>query len=433
MRFETLRTLLAFSAVHNLKLRQFDIKGAYLHGKLTEEIYMAQPPFYDNGTGDVCILLRSLYGLKQAGNVWNQELTRSLKEIGLTQLKTDYCCFIRRIDNDFTILLVWVDDFLAISTSDELNDRIERELGTNFEVKLLGRPSMLLGAKINQGDHIITLSQAHFIDKLLEKFGMQDANPVSTPIDPNIKLDDEDLLDEEIITEGEQDLRGSYGYATIIGSIMFPSLVGRPDIAYAANRLAQFTKNPKPKHWTAVKRLLRYLKGTKNYKLTYGRSDELLHNELSIYCDVDWASEGDRKSISGYVVTIAGGAIAWSSKKQGTIALSTGEAEYVAATHVAKQVLWHCSILRELEFPLPDTSTILLDNQAALAIARHPECHSRTKHIDIAYHFLRDLVENRTIDMIYIDTEYNVADLFTKGLPRGVHQNFTTEIGVLGD
>jgi len=292
---------------------------------------------------------------------------------------------------------------------------------------------MLLGAKINQGDHIITLSQAHFIDKLLEKFGMQDANPVSTPIDPNIKLDDEDLLDEEIITEGEQDLRGSYGYATIIGSIMFPSLVGRPDIAYAANRLAQFTKNPKPKHWTAVKRLLRYLKGTKNYKLTYGRSDELLHNELSIYCDVDWASEGDRKSISGYVVTIAGGAIAWSSKKQGTIALSTGEAEYVAATHVAKQVLWHCSILRELEFPLPDTSTILLDNQAALAIARHPECHSRTKHIDIAYHFLRDLVENRTIDMIYIDTEYNVADLFTKGLPRGVHQNFTTEIGVLGD
>jgi len=94
MRFETLRTLLAFSAVHNLKLRQFDIKGAYLHGKLTEEIYMAQPPFYDNGTGDVCILLRSLYGLKQAGNVWNQELTRSLKEIGLTQLKTDYCCFI---------------------------------------------------------------------------------------------------------------------------------------------------------------------------------------------------------------------------------------------------------------------------------------------------------------------------------------------------
>ena len=369
MRLETLRTLLAFSAVHNLKLRQFDIKGAYLHEKLDEEIYMAQPPCYNNGTGDVCIFLRSLYGLKQAGNVWNQELTQSLKELGLTQLKRDYCCFIRRIGDEFTILLVWVDDFLSISTSDDLNDRIERELGTKFEVKSLGRPSMLLGAKIKQGDHSITLSQAHYIDKLLDKFCMQDANSVSTPMDPNIKLDNEEPLNNELIGEGEQDLRGSFGYATIIGSLMFPSLVRCPEIAYTVNRLAQFTKNPKPKHWTAVKHVLQYLKGTRNHKLTYGGLDHLLNDKLSIYCNADWASEGDRKSISGYVITIAGGAVAWSSKKQNTVALSTGEAEYIAATHVAKQVLWHHSLLRELDFPLPDTSTILSDNQAAFAIA----------------------------------------------------------------
>jgi len=182
-----------------------------------------------------------------------------------------------------------------------------------------------------------------------------------------------------------------------------------------------------------VKCVLRYLKGTRNYKLTYGGLDHLLNDELSIYCDADWASEGDRKSISGYVITIVGGTVAWSSKKQSTVGLSTGEAEYIAATHVAKQVLWHRSLLHELNFPLPNTSTILSDNQAALAIARHPEFHARTKHINIAYHFLRDLVENGTIDMIYISTECNLADLFTKGLPQGTHQNFTAEIGILSD
>ncbi|KAF4622418.1 hypothetical protein D9613_009127 [Agrocybe pediades] len=433
MRFETLRTMLAFAAVDDLKLRQFDVKGAYLHGHLEEEIFMTQPPGYDDGSGDVCILLRSLYGLKQAGNVWNRELVRVLKDLHFTQLKTDYCCFIRREDNDFTVLLVWVDDFLAISTSDDLNDRVERELKAHFDVKSLGRPSMLLSIKVHQEPHLISLSQTHFIDKLLVKFGLQDANPVSTPMDPNVKLDDEDSKDGEVSAEGEQDTRLTYGYATLIGSLMYLALGTRPDIAYAVHRLAQFTQNPKPKHWTAVKRIFRYLKGTRAHKLTFGGLQDLLSNDLNIYCDADWASGADRKSISGYAIIIAGGAVAWSSKKQNTVALSTGEAEYVAATHVAKQVLWHRSLLRELNFPLSTTSTIFSDNQAALSIARHPEFHARTKHIDIAYHFLRDLVNDGTITMVYVNTEYNVADVFTKGLPRVLHENFTYELGVLDD
>ncbi len=140
MRFETLRTLLAFTAIHNLKLRQFDVKGAYLHGYVSEKIYMIQPPGYEDGTGLVCRLVRSLYGLKQAGNVWNHELNRALNEIGFTQLKTDYCSYIRRDGINFTVLLVWVDDIIAISTSDALNDKVEEELKAKFDVKSLGQP-----------------------------------------------------------------------------------------------------------------------------------------------------------------------------------------------------------------------------------------------------------------------------------------------------
>ena len=165
--------------------------------------------------------------------------------------------------------------------------------------------------------------------------------------------------------------------------------------------------------------------------LTYGGQNSNAH--VNIYCDADWASHADRKSVSGYVVTIASGAVAWSSKKQNTVALSTAEAEYISATHVAKQVLWHRSLFNELKIPQPGTSTIFTDNQAAISIGHNPEFHARTKHIDIALHFLRDHVEKGTLNMVYITTHNNLADLFTKGLPRVAHQNLTYEIGVIPD
>ena len=191
-------------------------------------------------------------------------------------------------------------------------------------------------------------------------------------------------------------------------------------------------QNPRPIHWTAVKCIFRYLKGTRTLGLTYGGSNEELNNDkLNIYCDADWASDMGRKSISGYVITLSGGTMAWSSKKQSMVALSTAEAEYVAATHCAKQVIWHRSLLNEVGIPLPSISTIFSDNQAAISIAHHPEHHMRTKHIDIAHHFLCDLVQNGILNLVYIKTEDNLADLFTKSLPKKTHQDLTYEIGIL--
>ena len=183
----------------------------------------------------------------------------------------------------------------------------------------------------------------------------------------------------------------------------------------------------------AVKQLFRYLKGSKYSELVYGGSPELINSKLNIYCDADWASDLDRKSISGYVITIAGGAVAWSSKKQTTVAPSTPEAEYIAAAHVARQALWHRSLLQELNFPLSTPSIIFSDNQSAISIAHHPKFHARTKHIDIAIHFLRDHVQKGILDLFYINTDYNIADIFTKPLRKPTHQNFTYELGVISD
>ena len=212
---------------------------------------------------------------------------------------------------------------------------------------------------------------------------------------------------------------------------MYAAIGSRPDITYSVQRLAQFTQNPEQKHWTAVKRVLHYLKGTRDYTLTYGGKHRTYDENLIFYCDADWASEADRKSVSGYIILLAGGAVAWSSKKQSTVALSTAEAEYIAATHVTKQVLWHQHLFDELEVERPTTTIIHSDNKAAISIAHNPEYHARAKHIDIAYHFLRDHVESGIINFIHVPSKDNLADLFTKGLPRPLHQNLTNRIGVI--
>jgi hypothetical protein len=192
-----------------------------------------------------------LHGLKQARNVWNDELNSVLEELGFTRLKTDYCCYVRRNGEDFTILLIWVDDFISISTEDEENNRTEKELQAHFEVKSLGQPSILLGIKLRQEDHIISLSQTHFINTLLEKFRSQDANTVNTLLDPHVKRDD---IDEKgnLADKGGNNLM-SHGYIICDAnwiSDVFQNLAHgtRPDIAYATHKLAQYTSNPKPKH-----------------------------------------------------------------------------------------------------------------------------------------------------------------------------------------
>jgi hypothetical protein len=214
---------------------------------------------------------------------------------------------------------------------------------------------------------------------------------------------------------------------------MYAAIGTWPDIAYAVHTLAKFMKSLQSKHWTTIKQIFQYLKGTCDFCLTYGGPEYTDDAELTMYCDTNWASSSDRKSISGYVFLLAGGTISWSSKKQATVALSTAEAKYIAATHAAKQILWHRTLFDELEIPQTKTSILFTDNQAAIAISHHPKFHACTKHIDIAHHFLCNLIESGTIKMTYIQTCENLVDVFTKGLPQPLHQDLTYGIGVLSN
>ena len=256
-------------------------------------------------------------------------------------------------------------------------DHVERELKMKFEINIIREPSILLGMKIdcNEEKKTISLSQTYYIDSLLKHFSLANTNMVSTPMDPNVNLDEED--EEKGEKEGKDtDERGRETYVTAIRSLMYAALTTH-------------------------------------------------------FCDADWASNADQKLMSGYVILFAGGAITWSAKKQLTIALSTAKAEYIVATHVAKQILWHQTFCKELRIPQPTTSTIFCNNQAAITIAHHLEFHARIKHINIAIHFLHDLIESGTIDIIYVPSRENLADLFMKGLTRPLHIELTYRVGVM--
>src|SRR5882724_3739303 len=231
--------------------------------------------------------------------------------------------------------MIYVDDLGLFATSKEEMTQLKRELKNHFTMTDLGEMKKILGIQVIRDRKAGTLkiAQSAYIDKILARFNMTDANPVATPLPKNIKLND---IKEAL--PKDQTVNTNVPYTKAVGSLMYVAIQKRPDIAFAVQNLSQYTSQPAPEHWMAVKRVLRYLKGTRDEGILFKRAETLL--KLEIFSDTDFANWADAKSISGYACVMDGACIAWSSKKQGTVALSTTEAKYIALTHAAKQMVW---------------------------------------------------------------------------------------------
>jgi transposase InsO family protein len=423
VRFDSLRTILSLAAINNWEVQAIDIKGAYLTADLQEDIYMRQPEGFDDGTGNVLKLVKAIYGLKQAGHDFNNKLNGLLTDAGYTRSPADAGVYIQRRGKKVTVLTVWVDDIVLAGNSKEIIELTKRTLAKTLEIKDLGEPKLILGLEIMRDRErgTISIGQRQYIENMLKRFGFEGMAPVPTPMEANKAL---------VKRDGPPDTDLASIYATAIGSLMYAAIGTRPDIAFAVQNLSQFTSNPGPEHWQAVKRVFRYLSGTRSHQLTYGGHNN--STEVIGYSDADWASNpNDRKSISGYAFLLGGGAITWNSKKQTIVALSSAEAEYVAEAHAAKEAIWLRQLLDSLGFPQVNPTVIWADNQAAIKLTQNSIFHSRTKHIDTRLHFLRDKVQDNTIVYDYVPTRENIADVFTKGLPKESHTRFSEDVGVL--
>ena len=315
---------------------------------------------------------------------------------------------------------VYVDDIILAGKSDKRIKEVKRALDAKFDIKDMGKLHYFLGIKFLQDEKTgnVWIGQPAYVESIQKKFGMENSKPVSTPIDPSTKLtkttDDEQSVDQQL-------------YQSAIGSLLYLSGGTRPDITFSVSNLAKFSAKPYKQHWTAIKHVMRYLKGTINFGILYTKQES---EDFVAYSDADWAGDlDDCKSTSGYLFKISGGAVSWRSKKQSSVALSTAEAEYIALASTAQEAVWLRQLTTELGNGSAEATTIFEDNQAAISMSKNPQFHGRAKHISIKYHFVHEQVSDGTVRLKYCRTQDMVADILTKGL----HRNQFTKLRMMSE
>ena len=348
---------------------------------------------------------------------WNNTLHTFLTKNDFSQSNVDPCVYFRKSDDVFVaIIVVWVDDLIIGARNTALKEEIKSLLRSRFRMKDLGALTYFLGIEFLQSSDAmsIKLSQTHYTKKILTKYGMMDSRPRATPCEAK----------PEIVNGDPQPL--NVKYREVVGSLIYLMTCTRPDISWTVTRLSQKLEDPGPVEWVMLRHVLRYLKGTMNNGLVYRKSSHGL--SLTGFSDSDWAScSEDRRSTTGYYFSLnpAGPPISWKSRKQPTVALSSCEAEYMAFTECVQEASFLQMLLSEM-IPISKTTSIHGDNQGAIALVKNPIISNRSKHIDIKHHFIREKFASKSIDLCYVNTNDNVADLFTKPVTKDKLVRFRT-------
>jgi hypothetical protein len=396
-----------------------DVVTAFLYGELDETIFMKQPlGFVKKGTEDlVCRLLKSLYGLKQAPRQWNRRFDEFMSAQGFKRSMFDPCVYMKRVNNavfGFIILVLYVDDMLIAARDRSELDKLKALLSSEFRMKDLGTARRILGMEIHRDldSGKLWLTQGKYVRKVLARFNMEDCKPVSIPLAAHFKLSSAFCPTDAV----EKGLMSKIPYDKAVGSLMYLMTCTRPDIALAMGKVSRYMSNPGKVHWEAVKWILRYLKGTVDFGLLFDAKSKDAKSLIG-YVDADYGQDLDgRKSTTGYVFTLGGGCISWRSTLQKCIAQSTTEAEYVAAAESSKEAIWLDRLVTEMGLT-HDIVDLHCDSQSALHLAVNHVMDSKVKHIDIRYHFIRQAVSDKMIELVKIDGKLNPADAFTKVIP----------------
>lgn len=424
--YKTLRLGLSLAARFDMEVDQMDVPSAFLHANLEEDVYMEIPDAYREGReGLVCKLKKALYGLKQAPRNWHLDIKGFLtQQMGYAPTVSDPCLFFKRSRGGRLMLLyLFVDDFQSLYFGADAAEWAELKamLVQQYQVKDLGPSSWILGMAIrrDRAARKIFLDQELYVAKALEKYGLAQCRPLATPESTSSGGHEEP--DTSSPQGGRVDRQA---FQEIVGTLLYAAISTRLDIAHAVHQLTRQMQDPRPADMKAARRTLRYLAGSAKWCLQFGGrrgGDEHLDQplEVSAFADADWANDKvDRRSVSGWVVQLAGDPIDWASKKQSIVAQSTCEAELYAEAAAINEVLWLRGMLEELGLSVKTPSILFGDNSSTQTISRQGVKRKRTKHVDVKYHFITECIERGIIDLQWVSTERQQADILTKGLDR---------------
>ena len=413
----TIRLILSIAVTCGWEISHLDVNNAFLHGDLNEEIYMRQPVGFEQGDPSlVCKLNKALYELKQASRSWFLTIQSVLLSLGFQQSRADTSLFFRIRGKEVIYLLIYVDDMLVTGSSSTAIKKIISKLSDHFSLKDLGEVKHFLGVEVTHTAQGLHLCQAAYIKELLNKVQMQDCKPYPTPMLNNLKLSKND---------GDPFMDGKL-YRSTVGALQYATIT-RPEISFCVNKVSQFMASPLDTHWKAVKRILRYLAGSIDYGLHVQRSESV----LTAFSDSDWAADlDDRRSVTGYCVYFGKNLVSWSSKKQTVVSRSSTEAEYRSLAQTVCEVSWIASLLDELKVNYARTPVVWVDNMSTIALASNPVLHARTKHIEIDVHFVRDKVRDKMVELRYVPTTDQIADLMTKALGYQFFSRLRNKLGI---
>jgi hypothetical protein len=417
VRLDSLRLLLALAASDpEIELLHLDAISAFLNGRLKEKIFMKAPPGVPSESG-FFQLLRTLYGLKQAPREWHAVVEAFLLgKIGFTKVKSASCLYVKREGSKWCIVALYVDD-LVIAGHPQLTGPIRKALMSEFAMTDNGELSFCLGLEVQRDPATasIRVSQKQYASDILERYGMANCKAAPTPAAESIRLTSD--MSPKTNREREQ-LRVDFKdlpYRAVVGSLLYLCNT-RPDLQFAVGQVSRFSEDPGRQHYVALKRILRYVRGTCSYGIEYSGGQGVV---LGGSTDADWAGDPEtRRSTSGYIITLGGAPVSWRSSRQKCLATSSCEAEYVAACAAGQDLVWLRRVLDELGFVQTGPSILLEDNQGCIRHAKNQTDHGRMKHIDVKKYFVRELVQAGEIELRYIPTEEMPADIMTKGLGR---------------
>ena len=430
-RLESFCTILHIATSLNWDLQQIDIKMAFLHGVLPQEetMFMEQPHGFkaDGKETWVMKLMKSIYGMKQASQIWNQTFHQAVLSWGFERLPCEWCVYKRRSPTGTIISAVHVDDIVTAASSAEENAQFKAELRSKWEISDLGAAKFALGIAISCDlkARTITLSQTTLINCVVDEFGQRDAHSVSTPMVGGLQLRcpaKSTLMPEHTAWARQTP------YWSLVGSLMYLAVGTCPDISYTIGCLSSFLDCYTPEHWEAGIRVIRYLKGTHTLGLSLGG-----HNPINLigYSDSDYANCPDTShSIGGYCFTIGSGMVSWGSRKQHVIADSSCYAEYIALHEVSHEATFLCQLLSGLDLLPPGPTTLFCDNDAASKLTEDHMWHSHVKHIRVKYHYICEQVANGDLTIQWVCLSDNTSDILTKPLHQGDFQHLCVFLGL---